>query len=567
MELLILLGLFAAVFLYCMIRGTLDEKKRKKAYEEKLRSEYGQIVCREYTPEQMKTIARLYNKKLQDNCDGYCIDDITWNDLNMDGIFEMIDRTQSSSGAEYLYDMLRRPRLSPEGMETLEKDIRYLTENEEERVRLQMKLHELGTTGRFSLHDYLDFMDNLGKRSNVGHIAGIIAIALSVASMGISGTFGISALIAVACFNIITYLKEKSVATPYLTSFSYIMRMLGCAEQILNEPLTQMKEYRMSLSEKVKKLAPMHRGSTLVFKMNSSSGDPFEIVFDYIKMITHIDIIQFNKMVKLVRSHTEDIVAMTQDIGYLDTVIAIGCFRCGLPFWCEPKLESGMETGFSIQEGYHPLIKEPVANSFSQKRGMLITGSNASGKSTFLKMTAINAILAQTIHTCAAREYSGGCYRIYSSMALRDDLESGESYYIVEIKALKRIIDAAGNADSSPLLCFVDEVLRGTNTVERIAASTQIMRQLAGKGIYCFAATHDIELTHLLEESYDNYHFEEEVKDGDVLFSYHLLTGRAQTRNAIKLLEVIGFSKAITAEAQIMAEHFITTGNWQQEGV
>lgn len=154
---------------------------------------------------------------------------------------------------------------------------------------------------------------------------------------------------------------------------------------------------------------------------------------------------------------------------------------------------------------------------------MIITGSNASGKSTFLKMTAINAILAQTIHTCAAKMYKGNYYRIYSSMSLRDDLGSGESYYIVEIKALKRIVDAAGTGDNTPLLCFVDEVLRGTNTVERIAASTQILERLSQQGIRCFAATHDIELTHLLERYYDNYHFEEEVRNDDVLFSYRLL--------------------------------------------
>ncbi len=148
-------------------------------------------------------------------------------------------------------------------------------------------------------------------------------------------------------------------------------------------------------------------------------------------------------------------------------------------------------------------------------------------------------------------------------MSLRDNLANGESYYIVEIKALKRIIDAADAKDALPLLCFVDEVLRGTNTVERIAASTQILKRLSQKGIYCFAATHDIELTHLLEQYYENSHFEEEVKHGDVLFSYRLLEGRAQTRNAIKLLEIIGFSKEIIEKADDMAGEFLRNGEWR----
>ena len=255
---------------------------------------------------------------------------------------------------------------------------------------------------------------------------------------------------------------------------------------------------------------------------------------------------------------------IVEAIGYLDAVISIGYFRAALPHYCVPELAEGFDEPLNISEGFHPTIANPVSNSFSQKKGMLVTGSNASGKSTFLKMTAINAVLAQTIHTCAAKSYHGNYYRIYSSMALRDNLASGESYYIVEIKALKRIVDAAAESSQIPLLCFVDEVLRGTNTVERIAASVQILRKLSEHGIYCFAATHDIELTHLLEDVYDNCHFEEEVRDGDVLFSYRLLDGRAHTRNAIKLLEIIGFSDEIIKKADNLAKDFLETGEWNK---
>ena len=143
----------------------------------------------------------------------------------------------------------------------------------------------------------------------------------------------------------------------------------------------------------------------------------------------------------------------------------------------------------------------------------------------------------------------------------RDDLSNGESYYIVEIKALKRILDAVPNSDT-PLLCFVDEVLRGTNTVERIAASAQILKCLAQKSVQCFAATHDIELTHLLEEWYSNYHFEEQIKDDDVLFNYQLKEGRATSRNAISLLKVMGYDEAIINAARARADKFTETGKY-----
>ena len=133
---------------------------------------------------------------------------------------------------------------------------------------------------------------------------------------------------------------------------------------------------------------------------------------------------------------------------------------------------------------------------------------------------------------------------------------------MVEIKALKRILDLLSDGEEYPVLCFVDEVLRGTNTVERIAASTEILRSMAQKSCICFAATHDIELTHLLEGIYSNYHFEEEIKDNDILFSYKILNGRATTRNAIRLLGIMGYDEGIIREAEERANTFLKTGRW-----
>ena len=131
----------------------------------------------------------------------------------------------------------------------------------------------------------------------------------------------------------------------------------------------------------------------------------------------------------------------------------------------------------------------------------------------------------------------------------------------MEIKALKRVIDAV-KRKGAPVLCFVDEVLRGTNTVERIAASTEILESLLGKSSMCFAATHDIELTRLLEGRYHNFHFEETILEDDVKFNYKLKEGRATTRNAIKLLGVLQYEKQIIEKAEKRAEHFVNTGKW-----
>ena len=133
---------------------------------------------------------------------------------------------------------------------------------------------------------------------------------------------------------------------------------------------------------------------------------------------------------------------------------------------------------------------------------------------------------------------------------------------MVEIRALKRIMDLISEGAELPVLCFVDEVLRGTNTVERIAASTEILKTMAEGNCICFAATHDIELTHLLEAVYQNYHFEEQIEKDDIFFSYKILKGRASSRNAIKLLGIMGYEKEIIGEAEKLAEDFVKTGKW-----
>lgn len=146
-------------------------------------------------------------------------------------------------------------------------------------------------------------------------------------------------------------------------------------------------------------------------------------------------------------------------------------------------------------------------------------------------------------------------------MALTDDIFEGDSYYIVEIKSIKRILDAA-KIQGAKVLCFVDEVLRGTNTVERIAASTQILKTFSESGVLCFAATHDIELTSLLEEYFDICHFEGYVNDNDVKFDYLIKNGPATNRNAIKLLGVLGYDESIVKDAQELADKFLSTGHW-----
>ncbi|MBR4964931.1 MAG: DNA mismatch repair protein MutS, partial [Lachnospiraceae bacterium] len=281
------------------------------------------------------------------------------------------------------------------------------------------------------------------------------------------------------------------------------------------------------------------------------SGDSlWDGIMIYLNSLTGFDMIAFYSMLKKVEKHKNEMDEMISLLGKMEAEISIASFRKSLPHFCIPCFTDTI--GMEAQLVYHPMLEEPVANTFAIKKGMLLTGSNASGKSTFLKTVEIAAILAQTIQTVPAESYEAPFFRIYSSMSLRDSLEENESYYIVEIKAIKRILDAKIDSEI-PVLCFVDEVLRGTNTVERISAASEILREFSGSGILSFAATHDVELTQILADIYENYHFEELVTNEDVSFPYKLLEGPAQTRNAIKLLKLMGYPEQITKKPEKLA--------------
>ncbi len=598
MEYLIFAFVMGAFALVIIVMEVLRTKREDRMFVEKLYKNYDSLRQKKYNLERYARMGSFFDRHREDGQ----LDDITWNDLGMDEIFKRMNYTLSASGEEYLYYTLRTLRQKEEELIHLEEVVRFFGEHPDLRVQVQLVMNRLGYTGKFSLYDYMDNLELLGERSNRKNILMDLLFVPCIGMLWVNFSVGILGIVLLIIVNIMSYFREKAQIDPYITSFSYVMRLYKAGGELekLSVPVCggeweQMRRARRGLQG-------MKRNSFWVMSpfRGNSSGDILAIFLDYVRMVFHADLIKFNSMLRVLRGHMGDVDALVQVVGYLETAIAIWEFRqsleaaqasaragadrskwpktaaekdaqgpeagsalsgqnassgCG---WCVPVLGEGEYV--DLKEVYHPLITDPVKNGIRAERGVLLTGSNASGKSTFLKTVALNAVPAQSIHTCTADVYRAGFFQVYSSMALRDDLESGESYYIVEIKALKRILDAA--AGQGHILCFVDEVLRGTNTVERIAASTQILKSLGGKGILCFAATHDIELTELLEREYDNYHFEEDVRDGDVYFNYRIQPGRATTRNAIKLLELMGYAPEIIERAAAQAERFVTSGQW-----
>ncbi len=587
MEHLIFAGAIVFIITLVMIKGLLDDKKAQKKVINKLRTQYGAPVDREYKADELeRSIAMYYKKHVQE----HQIDDITWNDLNMDELYRRMNYSHSMAGDEYLYYRLRTPVRSEEELEEFEERVLFFARHEKERVKLQHSLIRLGRMSKYSLYEYLDYLDTLGKRSSLKYYISILLIVASVILMFYSVSTGVVALLIVLSRNMINYYKEQKEVEPYITSFRYISRLLEAASVIAAQPIDIISGEREELKAAYDSMGSFRHGSFIVFSGLAAGGvslssNPLDIILDYIRMIFYLDLIKFNRMLETVRGHIAEIDKIVTVIGKIETAISVGEYREFLKGeYCIPefvdrkeqtqeadlvqnKAQTGEKSFSHILEAkqiYHPLLNEPVKNDIKVSRGVLLTGSNASGKSTFLRAVAINAILAQTVHTCAASYYKADMFLVYSSMSLKDDLMSGDSYYMAEVKSIRRILNEVKEAgkNKEQVLCFVDEVLRGTNTVERIAASTQILKALARNNSLCFAATHDLELTKLLEDIYDNYHFEEEMAKDDIHFPYKIEKGPAVSKNAIALLKMLGYDKDIVNNAETMAERFTKSGQW-----
>ncbi|MBE5885621.1 MAG: hypothetical protein E7284_04365 [Lachnospiraceae bacterium] len=563
MEYLILFGALIAFYLFVVIQGKFSERKIKKYFITRLKKEYNRLNDAEYSSERMKAATGMYEWHKGES---FNIDDITWNDIDGDRLYKSINHCYSSAGDEYFYYRMRTPVLTENRDDFCKNEeiYAYMKEHEEERIKFQLLFARMGRTGKFSLYRYLEYLCELPGKKAIVFIWPWILTILGIIMLFINVHIGLIILAFVIVYQNVTYMKKKKDIEPYLVSFQYILRMLDTAEKVAKvvpEVWKAEGEELKSLRKSLKDIS----GSNIWFVSSDYSAnaatDIVSGILMFFKMLTHVDLFIFYRMLGTVSTHTDEIDRMNMILGKMETDISVSAFRQALDYYAVPVFT---DKGMKIEEAIHPLISEPVANSFEISKGMLLTGSNASGKSTFLKTVAICALLAQTIQTVPAREYVAERYRIFSSMSLRDDLESGESYYMVEIRSIKRILEAV-EEDDVKVLCFVDEVLRGTNTVERIAAASEIMRSFSGENMLCFAATHDIELTQLLADVYDNYHFEEEIENNDILFPYKLLKGPANTRNAIKLLSLMGYPDSLIENAEWMAGCFMQEGEWRNK--
>ena len=195
----------------------------------------------------------------------------------------------------------------------------------------------------------------------------------------------------------------------------------------------------------------------------------------------------------------------------------------------------------------HPLIPpyQIVFNDFSLNKSgeaFIVTGSNMSGKSSFLKTIGVNLCLAYAGGPVNARSFHSALFRIFTCIKINDSIVDGFSFFYTEVKRLKALLDALQVNHQLPLLFLIDEIFKGTNNRERLVGSRSYIRNLIGQNGAGLIATHDLELIKLADDFPDitNCHFREEVADGKMVFDYKLRPGPCPTTNALKIMRMEG---------------------------
>lgn len=545
--------LAAAVVVLAVVAGLFAGAAKKRRLRRELRLVYGLPREQVDDADSLGCISD-YWRHLRAHTP-FAVDGTTWDDLDMDRVYSRLNHTCSSAGEEVLYAALHAQKVDGKGLDDWERTVGYFADHEEERDAVRFCLARLG---KFTANGAADFLYEPKQRTL--RFAWLYPVLSAVAALSIVGLVvlhsrGLPLFILIALFNMFFYYKTKVEMDAQLRTVGYLLSVIGCARRLL----------RLRLPGFPQRLEPLHRqlrplygaARSAAFLTSGMSVNDTNFLFEYFKLFFMLDFVLYGRFIRHIEKHRDAYLAAYRLVGGWDAAIAVASFRASMPRYTLPVFAPGPVTARDL---VHPLLAKPVPSSVTLTRGALITGSNASGKSTFVKALAVNAILAQTVHTCLAAQFSMPYSFVVTSMAVRDDLAAGESYYIAEIRSLKRVVD--GLSAGVHTFCVIDEILKGTNTVERIAASAAILRYLAEQDCLALVATHDIELTEMLARQYDNYHFAEEVTDAGIAFNYLLHKGRATTKNAIKLLHFMGYDAAVTTQAEETAAAFERTGRW-----
>ena len=490
------------------------------------------------------------------------ISDSTWDDLDFDEVFMYLDRTCSKVGQQYLYDTLRTIPKDGKRTARFEKIIAFSHENSPAKDSLVTELSRLNKPTVYFLKSL--FITNYIQKPPWFWIIPVLSF-LSVITAGLSFNFSVFlwALVPLLGINFIVHYWNKNNMMHYANAIPQLLILNQVAKKILRSgvPLNDCEAVKSAITT----LNGVDR-KALIFKieakmerqLNSELGQIVSFLLETIKALFLVEPLLLFSILSVLENKKSDIRTVFCAVGEVDVALSIDTFRKSLPYFALPLLIDKQKSLYG-EDLYHPLVIEPVSNTIelSDGKSALISGSNMSGKTTFIRTIGINAILAQTIHTALARKLVLPRISVHSAIRIADNLLDDKSYYLEEVLAIKELLkESEGDTQN---LFLLDELFKGTNTLERISIAKAVLLYLHRQQNLVFAATHDLELTEYLHDSFHYFHFTEIIENGVLSFDYLLKEGKLINTNAIRLLEMNNYPTAVIREARLASEQINKT--------
>ena len=471
----------------------------------------------------------------------------TWEDLNLEDFFQSVNFTSSRVGEQYLYRLLHSQ--SPSTCGDYEHIINKLRTEPAFRSQLVQHLQKLGHSDAYTIASlFLKPVSQASRREmRLLSICRFIPFLLAGLFCLSQSVYFLYLLLAAIIANAVLHYRNKAKIQEYVFSIPQLIRLITVGSKLAEEPL--YAETHDNMQDTVKELTKLKK-SLAFFKLGIRLDSDMTLVIYTISELLNIlfltEAYAVNKAFRLLKDKQTQISELHSFVGFLDILCSIAMWRESLPYFCLPQNEVGKD-GICGEEMYHPLVEDAISNNLNVDSSVIITGSNMSGKTCFIRCVGINLLSAKILNTCFAKELVMDLeMKLASVIHQADSLAEGKSFFLQEVELFNELMTLP---DQQKYLLLIDEPFRGTNTLERISISKAVLSELNKKGGLTLVTTHDSELVELLADEYASYYFCESVENNILSFDYKIKKGKATERNAIKILEIYKYPNDVISEA------------------
>ena len=469
--------------------------------------------------------------------------------FGQNSLFQMINTTRTKIGRSKLGKILSLKTLpSKKEIEEKQVAIKELGEKVEWRQELYVN-----STFKKNKNKELDGLVEWCKEDNKDSsiklvIAGIfMAITMIMIFLVLTKTIRFAVLILDFMVNFVVVkllTRDKDNAINLFHSIKYNVKsytniLTSIEDEEFNAPYLKKLKLRLKDESNVSCKDEMKKLSSLLDWIGDSSSNAY---FFILNIIAFADVFILSNLNKWKKTNGNKVENWLDVMGEFDALSSIANISYDHEDWCYSKITDEREV--KGKEIAHPLLGErAVANDYelvNPKKITLITGSNMSGKSTFLRSVGINLILSYIGAPSCASSFSCGIMNVYTCMRTKDNLEESISSFYAEILRIKLIMEACKKGEK--IFFLLDEIFKGTNSQDRHTGATVLIKQLVEGGVIGLLSTHDLELCDLEKEmkEMDNYNFREYYEDNKIKFDYKLRKGRSTTQNAVYLMKLAG---------------------------